>query len=68
MSILFDPSKNPEEAMWTDSSGVCFYCGKTLTFPCVMWSCQDLIFIHPDCVEEWFERMKWDVMEIRKEI
>lgn len=61
MSVIF----NQEQAGYAK---YCFYCSKTLSFPCIHWAGEYEIFLHSDCVEELFEKLKLDVMEARGEI
>jgi len=45
----------------------CFFCGRKLTIPAVMWEGHDdSIWMHPDCVEKLSHRLMRDVRELRK--
>lgn len=61
MSIIYKIQNSVKE--WPD----CFYCGKTFSVPMIHWMGTDHIYIHPDCVGEWFEKLNIEAMEIRQD-
>jgi hypothetical protein len=46
----------------------CYYCGKVITSPAVIWSgFGDDIALHPACVLEWTIRLMRDVWQVQCE-
>lgn len=43
----------------------CFYCGETLSLPCIMWQADfDQAYFHPECAKRFAEGLLNDVAEL----
>ena len=62
-----------DDAFFTEAQSFCFYCGKKLTVPAVMWHGNDgkhsgdplEIWLHPKCAEQLSPRIARDTNELK---